>query len=224
TWDLRRPAVDAWSRGEKSDRGGRGPEGVLTAPGTYTVSLRKQVEGEWTDLAGAVSFEVSPLREGSLPGAGPAVAAAFGLELEAANRRAGAIRAVTADLMERVTAMRSVLARATSDVDSLDARAADVERQLHDIELAFSGSSRRDDAGDPGPVSIQRRLSVASMGTSWSTYGPSPSHRDSLAIGLKKMATLAEQLEQLRLNAMPALEQALDQAGVPWSPGRGIGK
>ena len=224
TWDLRRPAVDAWSRGEKSDRGGRGPEGVLTAPGTYTVSLRKQVEGEWTDLAGAVSFEVSPLREGSLPGAGPAVAAAFGLELEAANRRAGAIRAVTADLMERVTAMRSVLARATSDVDSLDARAANLERQLHDIELAFSGSSRRDDAGDPGPVSIQRRLSVASMGTSWSTYGPSPSHRDSLAIGLKKMITLAEQLEQLRLNVMPALEQALDQAGVPWSPGRGIGK
>jgi hypothetical protein len=67
-------------------------------------------------------------------------------------------------------------------------------------------------------------LSVASMGTSWSTYGPSPSHRESLRIGLEKMGVLAEQLEQLRLTAMPALEQALDQAGVPWSPGRGIGK
>jgi hypothetical protein len=188
------------------------------------VSLRKQVEGQWTDLTEAVSFEVSPLREGSLPSAGPAVAAAFGLELEAANRRAAAIRALTADLLERVTAMRSVLARATSEVDALDARAAKVERQLHDIELAFSGNSRRDDAGDPGPVTIQRRLSVASMGTSWSTYGPSPSHRESLRIGLEKMGVLAEQLEQLRLNAMPALEQALDQAGVPWSPGRGIGK
>ncbi len=224
TWDLRRPAVDAWSRGGGGERRGRGPEGVLTAPGTYTVSLRKQVEGQWTDLTEAVSFEVSPLREGSLPSAGPAAAAEFWLELEAANRRAGAIGALTADLLERVKAMRSVLARATSDADSLDARAARVERQLHDIELAFSGSSRRDDAGDSGPVSVQHRLSMASMGTSWSTYGPAPSHKESLRIGLATMATLAEQLEQLRLNAMPALEQALDQAGVPWSPGRGIGK
>jgi hypothetical protein len=123
-----------------------------------------------------------------------------------------------------VTAMRSVLSRATGDVDSLDERAARIERQLRDVELAFSGSPRRNDAGDPGPVSIQRRLSVASMGTSWSTYGPAPSHRESLRIGLENMATLAEQLEQLRLKAMPALEQSLDQAGVPWSPGRGIGK
>jgi hypothetical protein len=224
TWDLRRPAVDAWSRGSEGAHSGRGPEGVLTAPGTYTVSLRKQVEGQWTDLAGPVSFEVTPLREGSLPGAGPAVAAAFGLELEAANRRAGAIRAVTADLLERVTAMRSVLSRSTGDVDSLDARAAGIVRQLQDIELAFSGSSRRDSAGDPGPVSIQRRLGVASMGTSWSTYGPAPSHRKSLAIGLAGMTALAEQLESLRSQVIPALEQELDRAGVPWSPGRGIGK
>jgi photosystem II stability/assembly factor-like uncharacterized protein len=225
TWDLRRPAVDAWSRDSgRGDRWDDRPTGALTAPGTYTVGLRKQVEGQWTDLAEAVSFEVIPLREGSLPNAGPAAAAAFGLELEAANRRAASIRALTADLLERVTAMRSVLSRATGDVDALDARAAGIERQLQDIELAFSGSSRRDNAGDPGPVSIQRRLRVASMGTSWSTYGPAPSHRESLAIGLAGMTTLAQQLEGLRSQTLPALERDLDQAGVPWSPGRGIGK
>ncbi len=224
TWDLRRPDVGAWSRASNPGRGGRDGGGVLSAPGTYTVTLRKQVEGEWTDLDEAVAFEVTPLREGSLPNAGPAAAAAFGLELEAANRRAGAIGGLTADLLERVGAIRSVLARATGDVDALDARAAAIERQLKDAELAFSGDARRGEAGDPGAVSIQRRLSVASMGTSWSTYGPSPSHRESLAIGLKRMKAVEQKLEAVRAKLLPKLEKELDRAGVAWSPGRGVGK
>jgi hypothetical protein len=71
-WDLRLPAPQAiGSRPRTDDDEGEEPSGVLAAPGTYTVSLAKQVDGKTTELAGPVRFEVARLRPGALPGADP---------------------------------------------------------------------------------------------------------------------------------------------------------
>ena len=71
-WDLRLPstrAIGTRSRLEEED--GEGPTGVLAAPGAYTVSLAKQVDGRTTELAGPVRFEVVRMRPGALPGVRP---------------------------------------------------------------------------------------------------------------------------------------------------------
>ena len=82
-----------------------------------------------------------------------------------------------------------------------------------------SGNGR---LNDPGPVPIQGRLSVAQIGTGGSTYGPTPTHREALEIAEKQYAELKRELDGILQKELPALEEALQKAGAPWSPGREI--
>jgi hypothetical protein len=82
------------------------------------------------------------------------------------------------------------------------------------------GNQRRDNFGDPGPVSIARRISVAFTGNRYSTYGPTPTHRASLEIAEEGLGQLTSELQRIRSVDFPALEARLDEARVPWTPGR----
>ena len=63
---------------------------------------------------------------------------------------------------------------------------------------------------------------MAQIGTSNSTYGPTPTHRRSLEIAEKQYAQLKKDLDGIVKQELPALAAALQAAGVPWSPGREI--
>ena len=60
------------------------------------------------------------------------------------------------------------------------------------------------------------------MGTAWSTYGPTPTHRRSLEVGEKELAAVRERLNAVLDVRLPALEKKLEQAGAPWTPGRPV--
>ena len=229
-WDLRYPSFAPWTRSEESDRWDPGGgQGLLAAPGTYTVSLAKRVGGRLIDLGQTQTFEVVPLRRGTLPGASPRAVAAFQRELEATQRTAEGAGAAVADLLERVGAIREVLMRSTVADASLDDEVRSLEEVLRTMQETLNGNERRDMAGDPGPVSISRRIEVAFFGNRWSTYGPTPTHRRSLEIAGESLSGLTGELDRIVRIDLPALEAKLDAAGVPWTPGRsapprGIGR
>jgi hypothetical protein len=60
------------------------------------------------------------------------------------------------------------------------------------------------------------------MGTSFSSYGPTPTHVRSLEIAEQEFAGIKAALKQIFDIELPALRKALDEAGVPWTPGRGV--
>ncbi len=217
-WDLRVPSTSAWSENWSDDNA----SGLLAAPGRYTVSLARRVAGELTDLGERAEFDVVPLRERGLKGATPAEAVAFLRQLDAVNLRAEAAHSALHEAEERLVAMRKALDRSRTAPGELDDRARSLWRQLQDLHLTIEGDERRDNAGDPGPVSIQRRLGVAFMGNMLSTYGPTPTHRRQLEIAEQQLETVSEELNTLLDEALPALEAELDAAGVPWTPGRGV--
>ena len=55
-----------------------------------------------------------------------------------------------------------------------------------------------------------------------SAYGPTPSQRESLRIARNLYDDVLRQLSNLVDDEYARLKVALDAAGVPWSPGRGI--
>ena len=91
-----------------------------------------------------------------------------------------------------------------------------------DVKLRLDGSERRDMMGDLGPVPISRRLSVVEVGNAFSAHGPTATHRKSFEIARKQFAELRNELNRLVETDLSALEQKLDAAGVPWTPGRGV--
>ena len=122
--------------------GGGPPQGLMAAPGKYTVTLSSRLAGEVQELAGPESFEVVPLRRGALKGADPAAVAAFWREYEDAVRVQSAMQLSLANLLKRVDRMQLVLATSRAGAE-LEAKLHDVRGTILDVDETLNGNRAR---------------------------------------------------------------------------------
>jgi photosystem II stability/assembly factor-like uncharacterized protein len=221
-WDLRYPSPEPWqAKGaeeeeEEEEDGG----GWMAAPGTYTVRLSKRVDGQLTELGEARTFEVASIRKATLAGASADEAAAFFREVAELQRTVGSSGSSMDEALTRLSAIKEVLVRSTLGDEGPGAEARRLSARLEELKERLRGNRRRRAMGDPGPVSIQRRLRVVEQGNQLSLSGPTPTHRLSLEIAREELAEVRAELDRLIGVELPALEKRLDAAGVPWTPGR----
>lgn len=221
-WNLERPATEAAPAPARRENEWDPSGGGLVAPGTYTVRLAKLQDGELTDLGPGESFEVVPLFEGTLPAAPPAEVATFLAELADVDRAVKGTTALIADTKRRIDGIQDALMRSSLGEAALLEDADALRRRLLILEEALTGDRRRDRFGDDGPPSIVQRLRVAQRGARYSMHGPTPTHRMSLDIARERLRTLRVDLTGLLETDLPAIERRLEQAGAPWTPGRGV--
>jgi hypothetical protein len=222
-WDLTYPTVEPGGSAPVTDEeGGRPPRGRLAPPGTYTVSLAKRVDGVFTELAGPQKFEVVDMRKGTLTGAPVGDVVAYWEQVSNLDRAMrGAIAALAAANV-RVKAMKEALVRSTVGDAKLDDRVRNIERKLAELDLRLNGDTEREDTfNEGGPIAIVNRLRTAQRSSA--TYGPTSNLRGSLDIAKQNFDALRIDLDALLSGELPALEKDLDAAGVPWTPGRGVG-
>jgi hypothetical protein len=186
------------------------------------VQLGKMVDGEYTDFGLEQVFEVAPVAPGTLEGATPEAYASFMRELAAMQRSVLGTRETIDESVRALHAIQEALLRSTVGDASLDEQARAMERRFVDLRERLLGNRQRRRMGDPGPVSVSRRLEVAVSGTSQATYGPTATHLQGLEIARQELEELQAELNRLVDADLPALKQRLDAAGVPWTPGRGV--
>jgi photosystem II stability/assembly factor-like uncharacterized protein len=221
-WDLRYPNLRVHSTGERSpwdnDDGG-----FLAAPGSYTVTLARRVDGVLTEVTEAKSFEVVQMREGTLPGSGAADTAAFGRDLAELDRNISGINAAIGATMDRIKAIKEALSRSAVDGNQLDEQLRAIESALREHRQALNGERGRWRMGNEGEsVSISTRAQTAASGLASPTYGPTDSHRRSYEIAVEELRELQGALRIIIDEELPSLEERLEEAGVPWTPGRKI--
>jgi photosystem II stability/assembly factor-like uncharacterized protein len=219
-WDLRYPLSSPWKPSTAE------PEyivipGPLAAPGSYRVQLSKRVNGKLTDLGTGQSFEVSPIGERGLPGASSEELFAFAARLDDFNRQLTGASAAVKTLLVETAAIKDTLLRSGA-ADTLRDQARSIELELLGIQQKITGNEGRGLYGDQGPVSISRRLEVAVMGTFRSTYGPTATHQRSVEIAELEFTAIKSSIRRISEVEMPALRKELNNAGVPWTPGRGV--
>ena len=222
-WDLRYPATDAWT--PPREGGGFNPfgdGGWLAAPGTYTVELQKRIDGATTSLGEPQSFAVKRLRQGTLPGMDPDETVAFFTKVAELQRSATAATSVLEETRRRVGAIHDVLGRSTVDDASLRPAARALSNRLADLAEALFGNEQKGNLGEPDEVSVMGRMGVVMLGNRFSTYGPTPTHRESFDIAVEELTEVRAALQQIVDTDLPALEAKLEAAGVPWTPGRDI--
>jgi hypothetical protein len=219
-WDLRYPQSSPWTPGV-NEPGYINFPGPLAAPGTYTVSISRRVNGELTSLQQSQAFEVVSIVDRGLEGAGPNAVVAFNLRLDDLRRQVqGSASAATAALTE-LGAIKATLLRSSAPA-SLRDEAHRLELELKTLQEIMNGNARRDLYGDTGPVSINGRIQPALMGTFRSTYGPTPTHVRSIEIAETMFSEVRTRLNQVLDRDLPALRAQLDANDVPWTPGRGV--
>ncbi len=226
SWSLTSPSTAAWRPGEgageeESFNIRKWDDGVLVGPGEYTVHLATRQDGKLTDSGLSQRFNVVPLRDGgTLPGASPSDLADFNQNLAEMQRAVAGARSVLEETGTRLGAIRKTLDRSTVDGVDLGDEVRAMERRVAEMKETLSGNQRRGMANDQGPVSISRRLMVVQFGTQFSLQGPTATHLESYNIAQRQFDDLREELNRIVLTELPMLEQKLEEAGVPWTPGR----
>ncbi|MEM9373534.1 MAG: glycosyl hydrolase [Planctomycetota bacterium] len=225
SWSLTYPSTSPWSAdegpGENERPVGAWDDGMLVAPGTYTVHLATRVDGDLVDTGDYQEFEVTPLHNGgTLPGADPEEFVAFRTDLGALQRDATGARNALDETRRRLGAIRKTLDRSTIEAGDLARAVRELDRRVAAMQERLSGNARRGMANDQGPVSISRRLSVVQLGTGFSLHGPTRTHLESFEIARRALADLKAELHQLATVELPELERRLEEGGLPWTPGR----
>ena len=219
-WDLRYPDSKPWKPEPPSEAYIEIP-GPLAAPGSYRVSLARRNNGQLTNLGLEETFEVVQMREPGLVGASAQQVVEFTRQLDDLSRQAqGAVSAIGSMLTE-IGAIKQTLLRSSAPED-LRSQARKIELALLDIQEQIKGNSNRDLYNDPGQVSIDNRLSAARMGTFRSSYGPTPTHVRQFELASVEFEKVKVSLQNINQVELPALRKQLDEAGVPWTPGRGV--
>jgi hypothetical protein len=222
-WDLRYPALDpvgAQRRGGDDDDEDRG--GAMAAPGVYTVTLSKEVDGKVTDLAGPMEFKVERMREGALEGASPEEVAAFWKELAGLNRSVGAASLALRNALRKVDAMGEALSRTPAAPGDLDARLHALRQSLLDLDERMNGNPAKRQVGEKTAPTVRGRLRFATGAVRMSTYGPTPNVKHTFELARSEFAELRAALDNVLEVRIPEMEKALQDAGAPWMEGQPI--
>jgi photosystem II stability/assembly factor-like uncharacterized protein len=219
SWNLRIASTNAVSL--ESPRGGggfrRGGWGLMAAPGQYSVTMHKEVNGTITPLAGPESFNVVPLRKGTLEGASPTEMIAYLEELGDLQASVSSFNIILNNAREKVQAMERALVNAPVEPGEVDEKLYALQNEMKDMEQAINGDPNKGIIGERTPPSFQSRMFTSMRGLT--TYGPTAMHKENLKIAQSQMMEHKAKLDEMVNVKIPAMEKALQNVGAPWIEG-----
>jgi hypothetical protein len=221
-WDLRYPGLDPWLPVEQREAPFQeDPVGVLAAPGGYRVAMYRRVDGAWQDMQQVQSFDVVSIREPTLPGSSQDERLAFDRQVDELRRASDGTVSALDEIVLELDAVKEALERSTADA-SLYTEANDIQQALKRERNRLVQHQTRQMYGVDAPMSVQSRLFHARYDPSANAFGPTRTQRNSLNIARDLYGNVHGALTQLVDERYASLKDALDRAGVPWTPGRGI--
>jgi hypothetical protein len=198
------------------------PTGMLAAPGEFTVTLSRQLDGVVQELSEPVTFRVEPLRQGALEGSPAPQAAAFWQEISRMQRTVSATSTALDRALKRLEKLKLVLERTPAHPGDLDARLHTIRQELLELDEQMNANRSKRQVGEKRAPTFKDRLNFTTSSIRYSTYGPTPSQERSLKIAKQEFETFKTELDDVVLQQLPALEKDIQTAGAPWLEGQEI--
>ena len=191
--------------------------GLMALPGSYTATLFKREGSTVTALSEPASFVLESIYDGALKGATHAEIEAYGNAVNDAQKRALSSTTVLKQLKETMDLLRTAIDRTPSDVNSLEAQYAAIQDEINGVNKVLFGLSSRDKMGIK-PANVLSRLGYARSALG-SSYGPTQQHKDQLGYANDGLDDVVKRIGTLQQRAVPSLQQAVVDAGGPWTTG-----
>ncbi len=221
-WDLRYASPRSIRPGQdENPRWRRFGAGHFAAPGNYTVTMSKEVNGVVTQLTEPKSFNVKPLREGTLKAKSPEEYQQFAKELNWARTQLFAISNRVYENDQKYGALLKALERSNVEPGLLNEKMYSLRAELNKYDMMLNGNPAKAEVGEKSDSSIGKRLGVASRGLS-TLYGPTEMHRKSLELAKKELERIVPLIQKMDEITIPNIEKQLMEAGAPYIQGQSI--
>ncbi len=220
-WDLRHNSMFPINENASGSQSWNA-SGPLVRPGTYVANLYISDNNEVTQLDGPIEFEVKRIYPGVLEG--------IHFEDYEAFRKRLANIVTTSETLEdaleiaesRIKQMKVAIGRTNLKPGSeLHETLLSLEKKSNEFNRQLEGSATKNEIGEKNPATISNHISVAFRGMRV-THGPTELHKQSLSIAESLIGKVKESIEQFVNQEVPALEEALKEAGAPYLRGQGL--
>jgi photosystem II stability/assembly factor-like uncharacterized protein len=221
-WDLRFPPATPTSLKPPADDNPfeEPPKGPLVVPGTYTVSFARRVDGALTPFGSPQTFEVAALGHASLPA--PDRVELLRFERKTARLQRAVLGAIEAaqEAQNRLKHVKQALVDTPAADPGLGNDARSIEGRIKDLLVAVKGDDVLRARNEPAPLAIADRVE-AIVNSQWtSTAAVTGTNQEAYRIAAESFAGELEKLRALVDGDLRKLEQAMESAGAPWTPGR----
>ena len=221
-WDFRYPSTNPVNLNPASNDNPfqSNDVGQLVAPGNYSVTLLKYVSGVITDLSGTEKFTVKVLPGTTLPAVNrPALVEWQRKAAELQRSIQGASRMLS-EANNRVKYMKEAVfsvARPNQDFIN-DVR--DLEAKLKTLSDKMNGDAVANRLDIDKLPSVSSRLFSAVYDGYSTTSDPTTTMKEQLQLAGEDFESVLSDLKSIINTDMKALEQKLEAAGAPYTPGR----
>ncbi|MCG8412449.1 MAG: hypothetical protein MI739_14315 [Bacteroidales bacterium] len=216
SWDLKSAATKTIN--PELD-GGFFRYGFLSKPGTYTVSLSKQIDGVVTDLTDPVEFNVELIREGILKTGSVDKAFKFWEKLSETYKVLVAMNVSAEKAYKRIETLQKAMAYTDAESNDLTSKVYELKQEAQRLGFEVFGSRARRTIGEKNNPTLVSRFFVA-MGSTYTSYGPTKTQEENLNIVNKQIAEIKPKLQNIINNRIPELEKELSKLGGPWISGQ----
>ena len=221
-WDLHYPAANPVSLKKPDELAPweDAPSGPMAAPGAYSVTLAKRVDGKLTTLAGPFRFEAVPLGNATLPASERAEVLAFERKTARLQRAVLGATEAASEAQNRIAYLKKALDETPEASPELADRARSLEARLKDLLVALTGDSVRAKRSEPTPPAIRDRVERI-VDSHWRSSGMPPATcRHDYDIAASEFGQTLSKLRELIGGELAKLESDAEGAGAPWTPGR----
>ena len=214
TWDMSYGKTSAVVDGKLAG------SSLVAPPGKYSATLYKRVGSTLTQLAAPVDFELQAIYQSAITTNSSNEVLDYGREVVAAQKRSSAARTVIEGLENTIDALRVAIDGTPNNLALLEKQFANIQAELNGINVEIYGLKSRDRKGAK-PANISSRLSYA-MSAGWSNYGPTKQHKEQLGYALEGLNAVTKRIKVLQQDSIPALQEAIINAGGPWTKGASL--
>ncbi|MHC4944312.1 MAG: WD40/YVTN/BNR-like repeat-containing protein [Planctomycetota bacterium] len=213
-WNLRYPAFTPG----QTDTTGSGP---MVVPGFFTVSMEKRVDGKTTPIGDSQTFEAVPLQLATLPAEDRAAMLAFQQKTARLQRAVLGASRVVQQTFDHLKLIKTAIDITPGADHALALKARELETRLKDLKIELTGDDTKERRMHPTPPAIQDRVQrIVSGHWNSSTSAPTNTQRRNYGVAADAFEILLENLRIIVEEDLAGLEEALDAAGAPWTPGR----
>jgi hypothetical protein len=223
TWDLR---LAAPYFNPRTGGNNRQPQGSFVLPGRYTARLTLSGRGD-SVAAASVETPVIVSADPLVQLSAAEYRALHDMRIRAASEQArvqGVVRTAE-QLKDQMTEVKNALKNLTG-TDSISKQVTALDRDVDDILEKVRGrqNAGEGDADDKNRFkpSIQERVNGVANEIGDVTSPPTQLQRETLDSAMKDLEREVARLNAIITTRVPALNRALDAAGVPWTVGRPI--